>query len=128
MFQPILILRYIRAMRSLCIAFAAASLSIGSAPAMAGASGFNLINGTGANITALAIRRFGTKAWQPLITAPSAGSRFQVQFSNTDCAFDIQATLAGGGQAVWNGVNLCEVKSVTLNRNPATGANWVDYD
>jgi len=115
-------------MRSLALLLAAASLSFGSAPALAGASGFSLVNGTGASITSLSIRRFGTQSWQPLATAASAGARTQVNFSNTDCAFDIQATLAGGATAVWSGVNLCEVKSVTLNRNSATGENWVDYD
>ena len=123
-----LISQYIRVMRSLCLMLVAASLSFGSTPALAGASGFNLVNATGANITSLSIRRFGTQAWQPLAGTPSAGARSQVDFSNVDCAFDIQATLAGGGTAVWRGVNLCEVKSVTLNRNSATGENWVDYD
>ena len=33
----------------------------------------------------------------------------------------------GGGTAVWSGVNLCEAKAVTLNRNES-GAAWVDYD
>ena len=115
-------------MRRSILLLAAVSSSFGSIPAVAGASGFNLVNGTGANITSLSIRRFGTQAWQPLAAAPSAGARSQISFSDTDCAFDIQATMAGGASATWSGVNLCEVKSVTLNRNPATGASWVDYD
>lgn len=114
--------------RFVCFA-AVMSLALGSAPAAAaGAAGFNLVNGTGSNITSLSIRRFGTQAWQPLSAAPSAGARSQIDFSDSDCAFDLQATLAGGASATWNGVNLCEVKSVTLNRNSATGASWVDYD
>lgn len=115
-------------MRKVILALAAASLSLASAPAVAGASAFNLVNGTGANITSLSIRRFGTQAWQPLAAAPSAGARSKVDFSDRDCAFDIRATLAGGASATWSGVNLCEVKSVTLNRNAASGASWVDYD
>lgn len=115
-------------MRIFTLALAMASLFFATSSAMAGASGFSLVNGTGANITALSIRRFGTQAWQPLSAAPSAGTRSQVDFADTDCAFDIRATLAGGASATWSGVNLCEVKSVTLNRNSATGASWVDYD
>ena len=115
-------------MRSLYLALAAASLSIGSTPALAGAGGFGLVNATGANITSMSIRRFGTQAWMPLSAAPPAGARSQVDFADTDCAFDIRATLAGGASATWSGVNLCEVKSVTLNRNAVTGASWVDYD
>ena len=115
-------------MRNLYLALAAASLLFGSTPAVAGAAGFGLVNATGTNITSLSIRRFGTQAWKPLTAAPSSGVRSQVDFSDTDCAFDIQATLAGGASATWSGVNLCEVQSVTLNRNASTGASWVDYD
>ena len=48
-------------------------------------------------------------------------------FSDPDCAFDIQAPIAGAGPVTWAGVNLCDVKSVTLKRDPQAGA-WVDYD
>ena len=115
-------------MRTSLLALAAAGLMLGSTPALSGAGGFNLVNSTGAHITSLSIRRFGTQAWQPLAATPSAGARSQIDFADTDCAFDIRATLAGGASATWSGVNLCEVKSVTLNRNSATGASWVDYD
>ena len=115
-------------MGNLVLTLAAASLFFGSTPAAAGAAGFGLVNATGANITSLSIRRFGTQAWQPLSGAPSAGARSQIDFADKDCAFDIQATLAGGASATWSGVNLCEVKSVTLNRSASTGASWVDYD
>jgi hypothetical protein len=107
--------------------FVAAILTAVPGPAIAGAGDFTVVNATGHDITAMAIRRFGTTAWHPLGTAPRAGARGSVQFSDTDCAFDIQGTLSGGVNAVWSGVNLCEAKSVTLNRNDS-GAAWVDYD
>jgi hypothetical protein len=50
-----------------------------------------------------------------------------MRFSDPDCAFDIRATVAGAGPVTWAGVNLCDVKSVILNRDGSTGA-WVDYD
>lgn len=78
-------------------------------------------------MTAVSIRRSGTEAWKPLGVAPGVGARGAVQFSDPDCAFDIQATLAGNGTAIWPGVNLCEVKGITLNRNDS-GTVWVDYD
>jgi hypothetical protein len=96
-------------------------------PAIAGAGNFTVLNATGSDITTLAIRRFGTGEWKPLSTAPRAGAQGSVSFSDTDCAFDIQGKLAGGVTAVWSGVNLCEAKAVTLNRNES-GATWVDYD
>ena len=114
-------------MRTLCLAAAAAFLSVIPGPAAAGAGNFTVVNATGHNITALSIRRFGTGGWQPLGAAPPAGARGSVQFNDPDCAFDIQANLAGGATAVWSGVNLCEAKAVTLNRSDS-GAVWVDYD
>ena len=114
-------------MRTLAFAAAAALLTLAPAPAAAGAGNFSVVNATGLNITALSIRRFGTGGWQPLGAAPAAGARGSVQFTDPDCAFDIQASLAGGATAVWSGVNLCEAKAVTLNRSDS-GAVWVDYD
>ena len=114
-------------MRSLSIALLALIASASSVPALGGASSFTVVNATGANITSLSIRRFGTNGWQPLSATPASGAQSAVQFSDTDCAFDLQATLAGGASATWSGVNLCEAKLLTLRRS-ASGEAWVDYD
>ena len=103
----------------------ALALSI-SAPAFAGASNFTLVNGAGGALTQLSIRRAGTQDWKPLGAAPADGARGPVAFNDPDCAFDIQASV-GGSAVTWAGVNLCDVKSVTLKRDPSAGA-WVDYD
>ena len=95
--------------------------------ALAGASSFALVNGAGGDISGLSIRRVGSGQWQPLgVTAPT-GKSAPVAFSDPDCAFDLRATLAGGATVTWNGVNLCDVKLLTLRRN-AAGLAWVDYD
>jgi hypothetical protein len=98
-----------------------------ASPALAGASGFTLVNGTGAALAQLSIRRSGTQDWKTLGSAPSAGARMDMKFSDPDCAFDIRANVPGAGAVTWADVNLCDVKSVTLNRDAAAGA-WVDYD
>jgi len=105
----------------------AATIATTPAHGLAGAGNFTLVNKTGANITALQIRRVGTSAWQPLGGNPAAGSRVAVAFANPDCAFDIQARLADGKYAVFTAVNLCDVTVVTLNRGSG-GDLWVDYD
>jgi hypothetical protein len=106
----------------------AIAVAMTPAPALAGGAGnFALVNGTGAGLAELSIRRAGTSDWKPLGNAPSAGGRNDVQFNDPDCAFDIRATVAGAGPTTWAGVNLCDVKSVTLNRDASAGA-WVDYD
>lgn len=105
---------------------AATAALFASAPALAQAGNFTLVNAAGADMADVQIRRFGAAEWKPLSAAPRAGARSIVQFSDPDCAFDIRAKV-GGTTATWSGVNLCEVKSVTLNRNES-GALWVDYD
>lgn len=114
----------IAAMKKLVFAFV--MVAAGS-PALAGASNFTLVNGTGAPLAGLSIARSGTTAWQPLGQAPAAGTRGPISFKAQDCAFDIRATVAGVGPVTWAGVNLCDVKSVTLQRDQSAGA-WVDYD
>jgi hypothetical protein len=105
----------------------AALLAASATPSIAaGASNFTLVNGTGAALAQLSIRRAGTQDWKPLGTAPSPGARSSMNFSDPDCAFDLRATV-GGSAVTWAGVNLCGAKSVTLNRDASAGA-WVDYD
>ena len=108
---------------SLAIVLAAAAWST---PALAAAGNFTLVNGTGAPLSAVMIRRVGTEDWRPLSVAPGPGQAAAVTFSNPDCAFDIRANV-GGTAAVWSGVNLCETKRITLSR-AASGVVWVDYD
>ena len=110
--------------RLACFALLAAC----AAPAIAaGASNFTLVNGTGSALAELSVRRAGTQEWKPLGAAPAAGARGSMKFSDPDCAFDIRANIAGAGMVTWADVNLCGVKSVTLNRDGSAGA-WVDYD
>lgn len=111
--------------RSLKLAVAAALLA--PSAAIAGASGFALVNASGVDFSSVSIRRTGAADWRTLGAAPANGVRAAVAFEDPDCAFDIRASLTGGGEAVWRGVNLCEVKSVTLRRGPS-GAPFVDYD
>ena len=108
------------------LAFAAIGLLL-PASARAGASSFSIVNQVGADISTLAIRRVGSAQWRPLGTTAPAGQAAAIPFSDPDCAFDLRATLANGATVTWSGVNLCDVKLVTLRRN-AAGLAWVDYD
>ena len=98
-----------------------------TAPAHGGASSFAVVNAAGADISSMAIRRVGSRDWLPLAVVAALGKSAPVAFANPDCAFDLQATLANGATVTWTGVNLCDVKLVTLRRN-AAGLAWVDYD
>ena len=97
-------------------------------PALAaGASNFMLVNGTGAMLEELSIRRVGTQDWKALGTPPTAGAKKTMTFKDPDCAFDIRANVQGVGVVTWAGVNLCGAKSVVLNHDGSAGA-WIDYD
>ena len=98
-----------------------------AAPAMAGVAGFSIVNGVGADIKSMSIRRVGSAQWQPLSAAPATGKSAGTSFADPDCAFDLRATLASGAIVTWSGINLCDVKLLTLRRNDA-GLAWVDYD
>ena len=98
-----------------------------SAPLQAGVNGFQLVNQTGSTIGGVALRRVGGGDWMPLGVAPASGAGSRAAFADVDCAFDLRATVAGAGEVIWSGLNLCDVKSVTLNRDRA-GRAWVDYD
>ena len=115
--------------KALPIALCALAFALPS-PSLAQATNFTLVNNTDIDFSALKARRFGTKDWQPLAVAPvpvpKSGGQGAVQFSNQDCAFDLEATLPDGRLVVWPGVNLCDAKVVTLNRS-ASGELWVDY-
>lgn len=116
-------------MRKALAVAAAALLAAVPAPVAAQATNFTLINNTDVSFTRLMVRRFGTDQWLPLavspVPLPRSGGRGAVDFSNPDCAFDLQATLPDGRTVIWSGVNLCEAKVVTLNRSG--GELWVDY-
>ena len=98
-----------------------------AAPAAGAVDGFGIVNQTGGAISDVALRRVGDRAWQPLALSLAPGASGRADFKQDDCAFDIRATVAGAGQLVWSGVNLCDVKRVTLNR-VSSGRHWVDYD
>ena len=108
------------------VALVALGLSL-CPPAYAGASSFAIVNGAGADISTLAIRRAGSGRWLPLDARAPAGKATPINFSDPDCAFDLRATLADGATVTWSGVNLCDAKLLTLRRN-AAGLAWVDYD
>lgn len=90
---------------------------------------FVLVNGGGERITELSIRQSeGSAAWRPLGPgALSPGARSAIAAQPGDlCAFDIRGKVDGKA-ATWFSVNLCDVKSVMLNRR-SDGTLWVDYD
>ena len=118
------------AMRKLLPVAVAAAVAASPAPALAQVNNFTIVNATGIDFTGVAVRRFGTSQWLPLTVSPVPlrnSARGSADFKDEDCAFDLRATLPDGRTVVWPGVNLCQVKVVTLNQK-GDGALWVDYE
>lgn len=117
-------------MKNLLAIATGAAVMAAPVPLSAQAVNFTLVNSTDIDFSNLAVRRFGTTQWQPLVVAPvpvaRSGGRGAVQFNDPDCAFDLQAKLPDGKSIVWPGVNLCETTTVILNRR-ANGEVWADY-
>lgn len=112
--------------RVLALSLMVAAMALAS-PVTAQVNGFSIVNKAGGAISGVALRRVGSSEWTPLAVAASPGASTRAAFTNPDCAFDLRASVAGVGQVTWGGINLCDAKSVTLNRDPA-GRSWVDYD
>lgn len=120
----------VRPMKACVSIVAAAVVAAAPAPAAAQAASFTLVNNTDIAFTGIMARRYGTQQWMPLRVSPlpvASRGRGAVEFSDQDCAFDLQATLPDGRHVLWSGVNLCDAKVVTLNRG-ANGVLWIDYD
>ncbi|HEY8591633.1 MAG TPA: hypothetical protein VIL42_02075 [Sphingomicrobium sp.] len=103
-----------------------AAMLAAAAPGPGGAGNFVLVNGTPVPLAEVSIRRAGTQDWKALQASPAPGAKAPVTFKDDDCAFDIRAKV-DGAPVTWAGVNLCDVKSVTLKKDGSAGA-WVDYD
>lgn len=90
---------------------------------------FVLVNGIGAAVENVSVKpAITTGNWRPLAgSGLSPGARRSLPSPGGDlCAFDLRAKV-GGEELTWSSVNLCDVRIVTLKRNP-DGTLWVDYD
>nr|WP_314447053.1 hypothetical protein [uncultured Sphingomonas sp.] len=90
---------------------------------------FVLVNRAGAVLESIAMRPAdGTVGWRSL--APGslpAGARASMPSPGGQlCAFDLRGRI-NGAEVTWTSVNLCDVRTVTLNRR-SDGTLWVDYD
>ena len=117
-------------MRKSVILALAAAVALPPTAVLAQAGNFTIVNATSIDMTGLAVRRFGTAEWRPLVVAPVPivkSGRGAAKFKDEDCAFDLRATLPDGRTVLWPGVNLCQAKVVRLNQN-ARGVLWVEYE
>ena len=97
-----------------------------AAPVLAAPGYLSIVNGTGADITGMEVRRVGVREWQDVPLSAPAGKAASAPFVSPDCAFDLKVALSNGESVTFSGVNLCDAKLLTLRRTGKTA--WVDYD
>ena len=87
-----------------------------------------VVNQIGAPLSDLSVRVPGSGSWKSVAPGLSPGARTLVTVNDeASCAYDVRATLGGAGEVIWNALNFCETRSVSLNRQ-ADGLAWADYD
>lgn len=91
-----------------------------SSIAFAGAQDFELINSTGMDITHVYVSPANVNSWQEDVLGQDileSGSSVVITFDRSEQAayWDIKVTYASGSENYWQGFNLKEIYTVTLN-------------
>jgi len=97
-------------------------LGLGAAPAaLAGTQDFTLVNQTGVEIYSLFISESSNDDWEEDVLGDNVlpdGSRLDIQFAGRSaCIWDMMVTDDQGGNATWQGINLCQASVVVLRCN-----------
>ncbi|HWT13757.1 MAG TPA: hypothetical protein VN231_13470 [Allosphingosinicella sp.] len=106
-------------MRKFAIAAALAVSALATA-AFAAQQDFTIVNHTGQAIMTLNVSPTTEESWGPDILGVEvlpADEEAEVTFSNDteECLWDIRVTYEDGNMGAWQGINLCEVTTVTLS-------------
>jgi hypothetical protein len=101
-----------------------------AAESQAGTQDFTLVNQTGGTVYSLFISESANNSWEEDVlgedTLPN-GQRMNVGFSGRSaCLWDMKVTDPDGNDAVWTGINLCEVSVVVLRCN--NQECWAEYE
>ena len=93
--------------------------ALASSTARAGTQDFVLINATGSEIHDLYISESGNPSWEENLLPGDQylphGNQVPITFSGRNaCSWDLMAQ-EGDAQAIWEGINLCQVSVVTLH-------------
>jgi hypothetical protein len=95
----------------------------GATPAQPAAGGaqqdFAIVNSTGQAVMTLNVSPSDDENWGPDILGRDVlpnGERADIQFARgqDQCNWDIRVTYENGGTGAWQGINLCETATVTL--------------
>ena len=92
---------------------------------------FMLSNDTGYDIASVFISaandgNWGADVMGQDILAKGAGTEIVFDQGDNTCNWDIKAVYSDGEEAIWHGLNLCEISKVTIHYDHATDATSAD--
>ena len=104
----------------------------GATPALAASEVFTVVNETGYDIREVYIAPTRNETWEEDILGVDVltdGARTRIDFSNSEeaCLWDMKVVYTDDEEAVWQGLNLCEISTVVLHYDDS-GNTWADTD
>ena len=92
---------------------------------------FALTNATGYDIASVYISPAHDDKWGADIMGQDIlnnGAATEIVFDQGDntCNWDLKATYTDGEEAIWHGLNLCEISKVTVHYDHASGSTTAD--
>jgi len=92
---------------------------------------FMLSNDTGYDIASVFISaandgNWGADVMGQDILAKGAGTEIVFDQGDNTCNWDIKAVYSDGEEAIWHGLNLCEISKVTVHYDHASGSTSAD--
>lgn len=110
----------------LSLAVAAFTFALSFTGAMAGQQDFTIVNKTGYPIKNVYVSEANNDSWEEDILGRdilAEDDSVDVEFDTGDktCTWDLKVTYDDDENAVWQGLDLCQISKVTLRWNQKTG-------
>ena len=104
----------------------AAVLAFAAAPALAGDQDFTLHNKTGYTIDRVYVSAAKANDWEEDVMGDDVledDNSVAIKFASSEnaCMFDMKVVYDDKEEAVWSGLNLCEISEVEITYNRKTG-------
>lgn len=115
------------------VAALAALLVLAATPALAGQQDFTLANATGYTIEQVYVAPSKSSDWEEDVMGSDVlgdDEEVDIVFDGREgaCMYDLMVIYDDSEEAVWSGLNLCDISSVTIHYNRSTGRTWAETD
>lgn len=112
---------------------ATSSIVLLATPALAGDQDFRVKNKTGYVISEVYVSSSNTEDWEEDVMEADVlgdGDHVDIEFERgtKGCSFDLKVVYDDGTPAIWNGLDLCTVSTVTLRYDRNADRTWATTD